>query len=92
LIDDGVVPFHHPWAGRVVSTVSVPELAGVIEMLPFLLVTLQSPKPPPPEADPPLGEEPELHAATLSASATVVVRTRERFSFMDGLVFRGTRE
>jgi hypothetical protein len=111
LIDEGVVPFHHPCAGRVVSTVNVPGLAGFSEMVPGLLVTLQSPKlPPPPDAelelpavepdppavelDPPAAEppEPELQAATVSASASVAVRTGGRLRFMDGLVFRGTRE
>ena len=46
------MPFHQPWAGSVVSTVNVPAVTGLIEMLPLLLVTLQSPKLTEPDDDP----------------------------------------
>ena len=38
------MPFHQPWAGSVVSTVRVPAVTGLIEMLFRLLVILQFPK------------------------------------------------
>ena len=42
-MDCGVVPFHQPGAGSVVSTVSVSGTAGVILMELALLVILQFP-------------------------------------------------
>jgi hypothetical protein len=84
LIDDGVVPFHQPCAGSVVSTVSVPDWAGLMEMLFFLLVTLQSPKLPPEDL---LDEEPDddPHAATGSVSARAAVRASVRLRCIESL-------
>src|ERR1700712_6133349 len=84
LIEDGVVPFHQPWEGRVVSTVSVPAVAGLILMLPFLLVTLQSPKPP---ED--LEEELEPQAAKESVSTSADVKASVRLRCMKSLSLGG---
>jgi hypothetical protein len=86
LIEDGVVPFHQPPAGRVVSTVNVPDLAGLREMLPFLPVTLQSPKPPEAEDD---DEEEELEpqAANDSVIASAAARASGRLRCMTSLFF-----
>jgi hypothetical protein len=65
-------------------------VAGLIEMLPFLLVILQSPNPP--EA---LDEEPEPepeldpHAARGSVSARAAVRASVRLRCMKSLSFGG---
>src|SRR5919112_2155624 len=79
----GVVPFHQPCAGRVVSTVSVPAFAGLIEMLPFLLETLQSPKPPEASDD----EDPDPQAARVRVSASALARANGRLRCMKGPLF-----
>jgi hypothetical protein len=55
-------------------------------MLFFLLVTLQSPKPPPEEPDDP-EEEPDPQAAVERASARAPTRARERLSCMEECLF-----
>src|SRR3954453_14932910 len=86
LIEDGVVPFHQPPAGSVVSTVNVPDLAGLREMLPFFPVTLQSPNPPEElEPEPEPDEDPQ--AARDSVSASAAVRASGRLRCMKCLFF-----
>ena len=64
------MPFHQPWAGSVVSTVSVPDFTGVSEMLFGLLVMSQFPILVAPALPPPVAvdefEEPQ--AASVAAS------------------------
>ena len=88
-----MVPFHQPGAGSVVSTVSVPALTGVIEMLLGLLVMSQfpifvAPVLPPSEADEDEFEEPQ--AASVAAAATALINPRERLKRMWVSSFRGT--
>ena len=72
-----------------VSTVSVPFLAGLIERLPFLLVTLQSPKLALPELE---DEESEPQAAIVNVIARAAASPRDRLKCMGkGLFPRGAR-
>ena len=81
----GVVPFHQPWAGSVVSTVSVPAFTGVIEMLLGLLVMSQFPIFVAPVLLPSVAvvdefEEPQ--AARAVAATTALISPRERLRRM----------
>src|SRR3954454_15015380 len=93
-MDSGVVPFHQPGAGSVVSTVRVPALTGVIEMLFGLLVMLQSPifvAPPLAPASVAVEESDEPHAAMVTARAAALIRPSERLRRMVRSSFHGSR-
>src|SRR4029079_4436205 len=91
LIDSGVVPFHQPGAGSVVSTVSVPLTAGVILIELGLLVMSQFPifvAPPAPVAvDDDESEEP--HAAKVAVMATALISPMVRLRSMRGVLPTG---
>jgi hypothetical protein len=71
----------------VVSTVSVPDWAGLIEMLFFLLVILQSPKLPEPPDEEDEEDDPEPQAASDRARLREAARASGRFRCMDALYF-----
>src|SRR3954452_5697809 len=90
LMDSGVVPFHHPWAGSVVSTVSVPDFTGVMLMELGLLVMSQLPifvLPPEEAVDDDESDDP--HAARAAVMATALINPRVRFRSMRGVLPTG---
>ncbi len=82
-----MVPFHQPGAGSVVSTVSVPAVTGVSEMLLGLLVMSQFPifvAPAPAPASVAVedeSEEPQA-ARVVAATTTALISPRERLRRM----------
>src|SRR3954466_12142973 len=93
-MDSGVVPFHQPGAGSVVSTVRVPAFTGVILMLFGLLVMSQLPilvAPPLPPSVAVALESEDPHAATREAAAMALISPRERLRRMRMGSFRVRR-
>src|SRR5690349_15448112 len=83
-MDCGVVPFHQPWAGSVVSTVRVPDFTGVILMLFGLLVMSQLPiLVAPPLEDAVVDEPDEPHAARATVRTAALPTLRIRLGVRD---------
>src|SRR5215212_5706538 len=82
-MDPGVVPFHQPGAGSVVCTVSVPDLTGLMSMLPRSLVMSQLPIWAFPEELVVVDESEPPQAASVPAMARALIRPMVRLSSME---------
>src|SRR5215212_10929776 len=82
-MDSGVVPFHHPGAGSVVCTVSVPDLTGLMSMLPRSLVISQLPISAVPEELAVVDESEDPQALIAAEMASALTRPTVRLSSME---------